>query len=79
MKLIALNQDQIAEIIRLSGDERIIARLHSHGVHVGQSIRLVKKAPFKGPLLLEDCQSGAKIMVSRSIAAHVEVMLEKVL
>ncbi len=76
MKLNALQEDQFAEIARLSGDERITARLHSHGIHVGQKIRLVKKAPFKGPLLLEDCQNGARIMMSRSIAAHVEVQPE---
>jgi hypothetical protein len=38
---------------------------------------VVRAAPFRGPLLIEDISSGARTMIGRGIASHVEILNEK--
>jgi Fe2+ transport system protein FeoA len=48
-------------------------RMSGFGVFVGRRFRLVKNGPFAGPLLLEDADSGARILLGRGMAAKVTV------
>jgi len=47
------------------------------GIHEGKIIRLIKAAPFHGPLLIEDTASGARTMIGRGMAGTVEVIPEE--
>jgi hypothetical protein len=34
---------------------------------------VVARAPFKGPLLVEDVATGARVMIARDLAEHIEM------
>jgi Fe2+ transport system protein FeoA len=43
------------------------------GLHVGEQVRLIRAAPFCGPLLVEVLSTGAQIALGRGIADKVRV------
>jgi Fe2+ transport system protein FeoA len=47
--------------------------MNSFGLYEGGRVRVVRAAPFAGPLLIEDAGNGARIMAARGMAAQVEV------
>ncbi|MGO9146231.1 MAG: FeoA family protein [Desulfomonilia bacterium] len=77
MKLLDLKQGDTAVIDKLNGDKNTSARMSGFGIRKGKQIRMIKAAPFNGPLLVEDVSSGARMMISREMASHVEVSCSK--
>lgn len=73
LKLLDLKQGDIAIIHRLTGGRCMKARMDGFGIREGTLIRLIMTAPFHGPLLVEDVESGARIMIGRGMAESVEV------
>jgi Fe2+ transport system protein FeoA len=57
----------------IGGGKKLVERLQSYGFYVGREVKLVKAAPFRGPLLVEDMGSGARIMIARTLADKIEV------
>ena len=64
-------------ISRISGGKGVLSRMAGLGLHEGKTIRVVQAAPFRGPLLIEDVLSGARTMIGRGVASHVEIRDDK--
>jgi Fe2+ transport system protein FeoA len=72
-----LKQGDVAVINRISGGRGILARMSGLGLYEGKKIKVVQAAPFRGPLLVEDVSSGARVMIGRGVASHVEIRDER--
>ncbi|HNR51270.1 MAG: FeoA domain protein [Deltaproteobacteria bacterium ADurb.BinA179] len=77
MTLLELKEGDTAVISRISGGKGVLSRMAGLGLHEGKTIRVVQAAPFRGPLLIEDVLSGARTMIGRGVASHVEIRDDK--
>lgn len=77
LTLLGLKQGETAVVIGITGGKTARARMAGFGIHEGKIIRLIKAAPFHGPLLIEDTASGARTMIGRGMAGTVEVIPEE--
>jgi len=68
-----MKEGDTAVINRISGGRGVLSRMAGLGLHEGKKIRVVQAAPFRGPLLIEDVLSGARMMIGRGVASHVEI------
>ncbi len=75
--LLELKQGETAVVTGITGGRTARARIAGFGIYEGKRIRMIKAAPFHGPLLIEDTASGARTMIGRGMAASVEVSPEK--
>jgi ferrous iron transport protein A len=66
-----------ARVIIIDGGQRVRAHLNSLGIHVGDWVRVVERAPFRGPVLVE--VNGTRFALGRGVAAKVHVDYEGVL
>jgi Fe2+ transport system protein FeoA len=71
--LLDLSEGSVVKIRALQGGATMVKRLHSFGFFTGSRVRLVKTAPFRGPLLVEDVTTGARVMIGRTMAGKIEV------
>ncbi len=71
--LLALAEGVAAEITAVTGDARVTQRMQAMGLVAGRRVRLLRAGPFHGPLLIEEVHSGARVMIARALAAHIEV------
>jgi Fe2+ transport system protein FeoA len=71
--LLALAEGAAGEILAVTGDDWVTQRMQSLGLFVGRTVRLLRAGPFSGPLLIEEQRSGARLMIARALAAHIEV------
>jgi Fur family ferric uptake transcriptional regulator len=62
-----------AVVTSLSGDSESKGRLATLGVQLGRRVRVLRVAPFRGPLLIEIVATGGKVMVARKLAEDIEV------
>jgi len=69
MKLGAVGVISIRRVATIEEAER----LDAFGLCVGSRVRLLRLAPFHGPLLIEECTSGARTMMARAMARGIEV------
>lgn len=60
--------------VRLEGGRRFLARLHQIGLHSGDTVRVLRTAPFGGPVLVE--VNGREIALGRGIAEKIRVEAE---
>lgn len=72
-RLSTLKEGECATVVSIRGGRHMRARLCGLGLREASRIRLVKAAPFSGPLLLEDRDTGARIMIGRGMAESIEV------
>ena len=57
---------------RLSSlDEKLRVKLMQYGLHVGDSVKVLRSAPLGGPLLVE--VSGREIALGRAVAERILV------
>jgi Fe2+ transport system protein FeoA len=75
--LLELREGETALVTGITGGRGARARMAGFGIYEGKKIRLIKAAPFNGPLLVEDTASGARTMISRGMAGTVEVSPEE--
>lgn len=73
MTLLDLKEGHSATIARLRGDSAFVNRMNGFGIFAGMRIRLIKTAPFRGPLMIEEVSSGYRLMTARSVARGIEV------
>jgi Fe2+ transport system protein FeoA len=71
--LLELGEGGTATIKALHSDGPARRRLQSMGVFEGRKICVIARSPFKGPLLVEDVMTGARVMIARDLAGHIEV------
>jgi Fe2+ transport system protein FeoA len=46
------------------------------GLFEGRRVCVIARAPFSGPLLVEDVMTGARVMIARDLAENIEVLGE---
>jgi len=73
MTLIELREGTVAEVTAVGGGKVVAERLQSYGLFIGQHVKVVRAAPFRGPLMIEDVDSGARMMIARDMAGFVGV------
>jgi Fe2+ transport system protein FeoA len=59
------------KIASISGGWGVRQNLNEVGLHVGDSIRILRKAPFGGPLMVMN--HGTKVAVGRRLAEKIKV------
>lgn len=58
-------------IIDFAGGKDIHAKLRQYGLFIGDTARIIRKAPFAGPVLIEI--NGRELALGRGIAAKIFV------
>ena len=58
----------------VSVSERLLRKLRQYGLHLGDTLRVVRSAPMGGPLLVE--VNGRELALGRVIAEHLFVETE---
>lgn len=71
MSLIEANGSQWLHIVGIQGEELLELRLQAIGMMPGDCVRVLRRAPFGGPLLVE--VNGRSIAIGPEIAAQVVV------
>ena len=62
-----------ARIKSFVGEAPLLRRLRGYGLREGRTIKLVRFAPFNGPVLVEDLESEARLMIALEMASHVVI------
>ena len=62
-----------AAIQALHNDGVTKKRIQALGLFEGRRICVIARAPFSGPLLVEDVATGARVMIARDLAGHIEM------
>jgi len=71
MTLDAVGVRRQARVIMIDGGHGVRSHLNTLGIHVGDWLTVVERAPFHGPVLVE--VNGTRIAIGRGIASKVRV------
>ena len=71
MNLLNVNNGRWVRVVNFRGGWGMQRRLAQLGFIPGNKIRIIRKAPFHGPLILE--VEGREIVLGRRIASHIIV------
>jgi Fe2+ transport system protein FeoA len=71
--LLELGEGESADIHALHSDGATRRRIQALGLFEGRRVCLIARAPFSGPLLVEDVVTGARVMIARDLAGHIEM------
>lgn len=71
MNILDIQNGQWVKVVDFRGGRGMEARLSQLGFLPGNKIRVIRSAPFKGPLLIE--VEGREIVLGRGIANHILV------
>lgn len=63
-----------ARVIMIEGGQGIRSHLNTLGIHIGDWVTVVERAPFRGPILIQ--VNGARLALGRGIAQRVKVEVE---
>jgi len=61
-------------VVAIDGGHRVLAHLNTLGIHVGDWLTVVERAPFRGPMLIE--VNGTRLALGRGVAAKVQVEID---
>ena len=73
LTLLELGEGETAAIHALHSDGATRRRIQSLGLFEGRRVCVIARAPFAGPLLVEDVVTGARVMIARDLAERIEV------
>ena len=71
MVLVDVACGQNVRIVSYTGGEGVVSKLRQLSLMPGDSVRVLKKAPMHGPVLIES--QGRSVALGRGIAAKVQV------
>jgi len=71
MNLLQINNGNWVRVVGFRGGHGMERRLAQLGFLPGNKVRVIRSAPFRGPLLLE--VEGREIVLGRGVASHVMV------
>ncbi|MDO9546485.1 MAG: FeoA family protein [Pelolinea sp.] len=71
MNLLNVENGKWVQVVNFRGGSGMHRRLSQLGFLPGNRVRIVRAAPFRGPLLLE--VEGREIVLGRGIASHILV------
>lgn len=60
-----------ARVAVIDGGHGVRSHLNTLGIHVGDLVRVVERAPFRGPVLVEI--HGSRMAIGRGVAGKVRV------
>ena len=63
-----------ARVVMIEGGHRVRAHLNTLGIHIGDWLTVVERAPFRGPVLVE--VNGSRLALGRGIAAKIRVDID---
>jgi ferrous iron transport protein A len=58
----------------IDGGHRVRSHLNTLGIHIGDWLTVVERAPFRGPVLVE--VNGTRLALGRGVAAKIRVDLD---
>jgi len=58
-------------VTAIDGGRGVRSHLNTLGIHIGDWVKVVERAPFRGPVLVE--VNGSRVAIGRGIAAKVMV------
>jgi len=61
-------------VINFDGGHRVRTHLNTLGIHIGDWLTVVERAPFHGPVLVE--VNGSRLALGRGIAAKIRVDID---
>jgi Fur family ferric uptake transcriptional regulator len=73
LTLVELTVGTVAEVTKFANDDGLAAKMNALGIYTTNQIKLLRRGPFGGPLLIEHLDSGGRVMVAEKLARHVEV------
>jgi ferrous iron transport protein A len=74
MALDAVGLKRRARVVMIEGGHRVRAHLNTLGIHIGDWLTVVERAPFRGPVLVEI--NGTRLALGRGIAAKIRVDID---
>ena len=75
--MMALDTVEVRKQVRvmtIDGGHRVRAHLNTLGIHVGDWLTVVERAPFRGPVLVEI--NGTRLALGRGVASKVQVEID---
>ena len=63
-----------ARVILIEGGHGVWSHLNTLGIHIGDWLTVVERAPFRGPVLVE--VNGTRVAIGRGIANKVKVEVD---
>ena len=69
MTLDAIGIHRSARVIMIDGGQGVRSHLNNLGIHIGDWLTVVQRAPFRGPVLIE--VHGTRVALGRGIAGKV--------
>ena len=74
MALDTVDVKRRVRVMMIDGGHRVRAHLNTLGIHIGDWLTVIERAPFKGPVLVE--VNGTRLALGRGIAAKIRVDLD---
>lgn len=71
MNLLKINNGRWVKVVGFRGGHGMKRRLSQLGFIPGNKIRIIRSAPFHGPLLVQ--VEGREVVLGRGVAAHILV------
>lgn len=66
-----------ARVIMIDGGQRVRSYLNTLGIHIGDWLTVVQRAPFRGPVLVE--VHGTRVALGRGVARKIQVDMDGIL
>jgi ferrous iron transport protein A len=74
MALDTVDVKRQVRVMMIDGGHRVRAHLNTLGIHIGDWLTVVERAPFRGPVLVEI--NGTRLALGRGIAAKIQVEMD---
>jgi ferrous iron transport protein A len=76
MTLDTVGTKRQARVIMIDGGQRVRSYLNTLGIHIGDWLTVVQRAPFHGPVIIE--VHGTRLALGRGVARKIRVDLDGV-
>lgn len=76
MTLDAVGIKRQARVILIDGGQKVRSYLNTLGIHIGDWLTVVQRAPFRGPVIVEI--HGTRVALGRGVASKIRVDMDGV-
>ena len=74
MALDTVDVKRRVRVMMIDGGHRVRAHLNTLGIHIGDWLTVIERAPFRGPVLVEI--NGTRLALGRGVAAKIRVEID---